>query len=432
MSKKKQSTSNVVETNIADRPSQRYGVSITIASTSSVVETNIADITVGERFRKKFINIDSLADSINRIGLDYPIVLNEKKELVSGGRRLEAFKLLEKTTIPARIINIDQTLDHEIDENNQREPFTVSEKVAIAAELSERIGERRGNPTQAVEINTDTNPVNSPELGEETRTFVAKRAGFGSASSYRQAKTVLEKAIPEVVDAMDSGIVSINFAHTVAQASKKKQLTLLNEAKSDPETDASALDASNKLRRTMKRTTKAQKPVQKTKNQIYSIVRLAPDWWNDVMSDIEETPIRDFLDPDCGVLVIECPNLFLSNAFALLANWELSYSAAITAYYRKATEGEHIDYINKPCSHLVIARINKDLDAGFSWVDPVFDRQELGDAMDEIISAIWPEEGITKLDMSSIDPRSGWDVWKVDYADGVKQGPEETDPEEAE
>lgn len=47
--------------------------------------------------RKEEANVDALADSIRRIGLLHPIVVDEDDRLVAGGNRLAAFKLLAKT-----------------------------------------------------------------------------------------------------------------------------------------------------------------------------------------------------------------------------------------------------------------------------------------------------------------------------------------------
>jgi len=64
----------------------------------------ISSITVGERQRKEFKPEDlaSLADSISRLGLIHPIILDETYNLVAGERRLRACRdNLSWTEIPA-------------------------------------------------------------------------------------------------------------------------------------------------------------------------------------------------------------------------------------------------------------------------------------------------------------------------------------------
>jgi hypothetical protein len=60
-------------------------------------------------------------------------------------------------------------------------------------------------------------PVILPEISEgETRKLAAAKAGFGSEETYRQAKTVVEKATPELVEAVDQArpvIMNKSAAH---------------------------------------------------------------------------------------------------------------------------------------------------------------------------------------------------------------------------
>ena len=44
--------------------------------------------------------------------------------------------------------------------------------------------------------------VDQPESGQKTREIAAQKAGFGSDKTYRDAKTVVEKADPALVAAM--------------------------------------------------------------------------------------------------------------------------------------------------------------------------------------------------------------------------------------
>ncbi|HXX97183.1 MAG TPA: ParB N-terminal domain-containing protein [Candidatus Bathyarchaeia archaeon] len=66
----------------------------------------IDSIKIGSRFRKDLGDIALLAENIREIGLLQPIVINQNHELISGLRRIEAFKLSE---IPAHIVNLDDT-----------------------------------------------------------------------------------------------------------------------------------------------------------------------------------------------------------------------------------------------------------------------------------------------------------------------------------
>ena len=61
--------------------------------------------------------------------------------------------------------------------------------------------------------------VNSPECkGQKTREIAAQKAGFGSEFTYRQAKTVVQNASPELVEAMDNGSIAISTAARLVDA----------------------------------------------------------------------------------------------------------------------------------------------------------------------------------------------------------------------
>jgi hypothetical protein len=91
----------------------------------------IDSIKIGNRFRKDLGDIASLAEDIMNIGLLHPIVISRKGELICGLRRIEAFKTLGKSVIPAHIINLDDIVKGEISENIQRKDFSWDEIIQI-------------------------------------------------------------------------------------------------------------------------------------------------------------------------------------------------------------------------------------------------------------------------------------------------------------
>ena len=76
----------------------------------------VDSIKIGSRFRKELGDIASLAENIKEIGLLHPIVINQKHDLICGLRRIDAFKLLGKSEIPAHIVNLDDIVKGEISE----------------------------------------------------------------------------------------------------------------------------------------------------------------------------------------------------------------------------------------------------------------------------------------------------------------------------
>jgi ParB family chromosome partitioning protein len=75
-------------------------------------------------------NIAALAESMKRYGQMSPIVLNNRSQLIAGGRRLEAARYLGWRTINAVVMDIDDdlsALEYEVEENLQRQNFTDEE-----------------------------------------------------------------------------------------------------------------------------------------------------------------------------------------------------------------------------------------------------------------------------------------------------------------
>ncbi len=83
------------------------------------------------RQRRELNGIDSLADSIRRLGLIHPVVITRDYELKAGERRFEACKLLGWTAIPAQFYDeVDPTnlLLLELEENTKRLDITWQEQ----------------------------------------------------------------------------------------------------------------------------------------------------------------------------------------------------------------------------------------------------------------------------------------------------------------
>jgi ParB family chromosome partitioning protein len=67
----------------------------------------IADIKIGNRFRRDLGDLQTLAKSIEEIGLLQSIVVNQNNELIAGQRRLEACKTLDWNEIPTTIVDLE-------------------------------------------------------------------------------------------------------------------------------------------------------------------------------------------------------------------------------------------------------------------------------------------------------------------------------------
>ncbi len=94
------------------------------------MQMRVDEIIVRKRIRRDLGDLEELAESIDKHGLLNPIIVNNKKVLLAGERRLESVKMLGWETVPVRILENPsriEALEIEIDENIHRKPFNPDE-----------------------------------------------------------------------------------------------------------------------------------------------------------------------------------------------------------------------------------------------------------------------------------------------------------------
>ena len=142
-----------------------------ISNSSSLNEIEISKISLNPNqprtnFDQK--SLDQLASSISELGLIQPITVQQSKEefvLISGERRLRAFKILDLKSIPAyvRTANDQTSLEMALVENIQRrdlDPIEIAisyqrltEELNISHdEMSKRVGKDRSTITNYIRL----------------------------------------------------------------------------------------------------------------------------------------------------------------------------------------------------------------------------------------------------------------------------------------
>lgn len=167
----------------------------------------IKQIIIKNRYRKDYGDLEPLKESIKRIGLLHPVVINEENVLVAGGRRLKALKELGHEDIPVTKINLKDVIRGEYDENSVRKGFTPSEEVAI---------------WQSMESYQETGIKKPPSEsdGGEPRQRAAKFLGK-STDTLSKAKQIVDSGDEELIKRMDdTGNVSLVYKKL------KKDLTI--------------------------------------------------------------------------------------------------------------------------------------------------------------------------------------------------------------
>lgn len=97
-------------------------------------------IQIGERFREDYGDVESLAQSIKSEGLINPITVDTESNLLAGGRRLEACKLLGWDSIDATIFKIENEYELrivELIENIQRKEMTWAEQANLVKRIND-------------------------------------------------------------------------------------------------------------------------------------------------------------------------------------------------------------------------------------------------------------------------------------------------------
>lgn len=106
------------------------------------------------RIRKDAGDLSSLENSIRKVGLLNPVVIDEERRLIAGYRRLMACRNLGLERIPVRVLpfrgDLLRELDAEVDENLYRKDFTPEEIASIELRRQEIIRKLRGNVFQRI------------------------------------------------------------------------------------------------------------------------------------------------------------------------------------------------------------------------------------------------------------------------------------------
>lgn len=226
----------------------------------------LSDIKIGKRFRQDMGDIPELAESL-KAGLLQPIGVTPKHELVFGERRLLAAKTLGWKTIPARIVDVPSILEGMLAENTMRKNYTVSERVAIYRAVKAEIGSRQGQRSD-LELRDNCPEV---EPGERTDDFAAKRAGLGNRKTAERAEKVVEGGVPSLVEAMDSGQMSISAAVEVASLKPKDQKSFLSHPVTHERMTAQKVRKYEKLRRIEKEQEKERRAILKLPKRGWAI-----------------------------------------------------------------------------------------------------------------------------------------------------------------
>lgn len=374
-------------------------------------------------------NVIRLMKSIDSVGQLMPILVSEidpetthdienyKWKLIAGGHRLEACKRLGYTQTKGVLYAGEDEKRARLHENTMRSNLSFQQKIEAAKWVQETLA----NPT-GKHLNRDDGD-GCQKLGKHTDDLVVENGIFTNKETFRQAIKIYEECIPEVYSLIDAGAISVYYAYSnIVPVPKKKQKSLLYDIGVDASIDRTMVR--NKIKERLKKQRKedAGIPENPDAHPIYNVVRVSPDWQNELHSDIRELPVNDYLS-DVGVLFLECPNREVAAALELITKWGLTYQAIITVYNQKSPTEKSVKglpvpwYISQKSYHILIAQKDPELcGPTVEDIPAVLNRQKPEESLFNIVSEICPIEKELRLDMSGTVPVDGWKVWKIDYA----------------
>ena len=152
--------------------------------------------------------IEDLAASIEQVGLLEPLVVNEKNQVISGHRRLQAIKQLEWKSVEV-IVRKDIPQDNEafyLVQYNQQRIKLASEQVKEILVLLDHYRTGQGRRTD----------LTSANIGRSsTRSRVAEKLGISNGNISKLL--FIQEKCPELMDHIDAGRMTINQAHLEAK-----------------------------------------------------------------------------------------------------------------------------------------------------------------------------------------------------------------------
>lgn len=197
----------------------------------------IDEIDCGDRVRKDLGDIDALATSIREIGLLQPVVIDSRKKLIAGRRRLEACKQLGMAVIDTfTAVSVDTLLKQaraESDENTCRKDFTPEEAVRMGQRIEAAIAamnreaKKKAGGDKKSKTAKESLPANcgkrspSERHSQETSSRVASTVGM-KPRSYEKAKAVVDSGNQQAIEQMNK-TGKVDPAFRAVKREEKKQ-----------------------------------------------------------------------------------------------------------------------------------------------------------------------------------------------------------------
>ena len=162
---------------------------------NQIIEVKVSDLAIHPwsakiyEYRKNKKDIKFLAKTIELVGLLEPIVINDKNQIISGNRRVQAFQFLGRTTIDAIRTASRDNEEQSIVFHNQQRKKTPQEVINEAECILGILGTRQGVRSDLLK---EEKGNQFGVIGRDRFEIAAKVIGDISASSLRRIMDVVE------------------------------------------------------------------------------------------------------------------------------------------------------------------------------------------------------------------------------------------------
>ena len=199
----------------------------------------LSEIKVNNKYLRLDSDVELLAKSIEQVGLIHPLSVNEKNELIAGGRRYSAMKNLgwdevevsfvSKSDLEQELISIDENLVRKALDKLQFE-----KSLNRGREIYEQL-----NP-EVPKVSLDTKKLTAAEKTEKKEIEEADKTSYAAVSSEKLglSKSVIKSAIKrdalsskKVKEARSAGELSAGQVNELIRMSKAEQDKVLPHIK---------------------------------------------------------------------------------------------------------------------------------------------------------------------------------------------------------
>ena len=206
-------------------------------------------------------DIEDLKESINKVGLLQPIVIDKKKRVISGNRRFQAIKELKWKDVEVIVSDIsEKDIPLYIVSYNKYRIKTIKEQLLEIKVLQKYHTKGKGHRSDLTSANIGTG---------STRSFISKETGISSGQI--QKILFIDTHNSSFVELIDKGIMTVNQAYLECNR-KNSETTFIKEV--------SKRKTSSSKRSDVRLYNKSSSDLSEIEDGQIQLIFTSPPYWN--------------------------------------------------------------------------------------------------------------------------------------------------------